>query len=824
MRVRRLSLIFVSFYLVFLGGSAYYALVFPVRVFHHLFMTGLAAGWLLNRLRSGRGFPNTPITGAIFGLVGIWWVTAITSPDMRMALEHLWFMLLHVLIFFALADLLQMGGQKRLMEALFLLAALVVLLSGLELGSWYFGWGVLPGTDIGWLDVIGPGAWLPLRLPRLALAMNISTLLAGFAAPLITVLVGWAISTRHRDYRPVLWTLAAALSVVLVLTFSRGGLLSVLVALAVFAALVIVDHQRLARRLPPRMLAAGGLVAVTAAFVGVGILLLSPSRSSGDAVRVDLLRGAAAITLDHPVAGVGVGVFGRAFREYRSPDLARDRMASAHNLYLNHLAETGLLGAGIAVLLAGLILRAWWHHWQACETAAERIRLAAVIAALIGAGVHSLVDVFTTTPVVFMLLALLAYSITPARQEILPQTAPWRQLPVLAALAMCIGYGVWFIQLDRAQAAYQRSLFTQDGPTADRLSSAYAAADLDPGLALYTLQIAALTAQQDAQENAAGEHSAALAAYDHALALEPTWDLGWINRAALAEQNGDLPAAIDALERAHAINPQTVAVLHLARLYEQTGTQSPAIVVAHYRAAMSLALSSENRLPLSAFWTQTPLRTEALEQFAERLAPDAQYRVWQVHDPQRLEALIPPSPTTAAEYWVLGEHTLTALADAERANAAFSEAIRLAPQIGDYYASRARATWQSDPPAARRDLDLATLLGTRDEYPNTIRAMLAREAGADDLADQLLANALPPRRAPQEFAAVLYGGRIATFDLLPQMRFPGPGRAAMQPWYTLSEAALAQGNRDRAIAILNAIVAYAPDEREAADLLAQISG
>src|SRR5262249_52464120 len=135
--------------------------------------------------------------------------------------ENLWFPLCHLIFFYILADLFQGGRQRLVIETQFMLGAAIVLLSGLELASWYFGLGLIPGTQIGWINVIGPGAWLPLRPLRLALAMNISTLLAGYVAPLVTVTAAWALTARRRDYRRVLWILTGALLVVMILTFSR---------------------------------------------------------------------------------------------------------------------------------------------------------------------------------------------------------------------------------------------------------------------------------------------------------------------------------------------------------------------------------------------------------------------------------------------------------------------------------------------------------------------------------------------------------------------------------------------------------------------------
>ncbi|RMG81794.1 MAG: hypothetical protein D6712_15675, partial [Chloroflexi bacterium] len=145
--------------------------------------------------------------------------------------------------------------------------------------------------------------------------------------------------------------------------------------------------------------------------------------------------------------------------------------------------------------------------------------------------------------------------------------------------------------------------------------------------------------------------------------------------------------------------------------------------------------------------------------------------------------------------------------DIPKAEQAFREAIKLAPYYGDYYVSLAQVIMQQSPDEAIELLDIATLIGTKDSYPNAIRADLA---SSEEERRNYLAAALPPRSQPQEFAAVLYN-RVAGFDLLPEMRWPGPGEAALRPWFTLAAAYEVEGNRDAATRVYEAINDYAPE-------------
>jgi tetratricopeptide (TPR) repeat protein len=369
----------------------------------------------------------------------------------------------------------------------------------------------------------------------------------------------------------------------------------------------------------------------------------------------------------------------------------------------------------------------------------------------------------------------------------------------LVALAVVIGYGIFFIPVDIAHSRYLRSF--QPGEAA--VESVRAARAFDPGLRLYALQEDYL--------------SATSAAYERALELEPTWDTGWLNRAALAERQGDLERAMQFLERARQISNHNPAWLHWARLAEQTTSDSEDTIVAAYLTALTSIRYNKNP-PFSEFWSATPLRIRALEQYSRDLPLDVRYRILKAHPMLGdADALVPEAPQTAAEWWVVGQDLLMK-GEVETAVNAFSQAVSLNRSNGDYYVSRARAAWMNDPEAARRDLDLGELLGTQYEYPNAVRVNLTK---TPEEIYRLRAAALPPRVLNQNFEGVLFT-RAAGFELLGEMRYPGPGTQAMQPWYDIAAEHEANGQIERAINAYRAILDYAPDETQARQELARL--
>ena len=210
---------------------------------------------------------------------------------------------MHLTLFFILVDIIQRGRQKLIMETLFLIGATIVFISGLEFASWYVGLSFIPGNNLGWVDV---GKWIPLELPpRLAWAMNSPNWLSAFVAPLITVTIGWALTARFKEHRRVLWILAGLLTLVLILTFTRGGIMSLLAGLGMFTVMRLTQIPDIRQRISPQVLIGGVAVAGVVGVALVMIVTLSgvSGRSSGDRVRVDMYTSAAEMTVDYPILG-----------------------------------------------------------------------------------------------------------------------------------------------------------------------------------------------------------------------------------------------------------------------------------------------------------------------------------------------------------------------------------------------------------------------------------------------------------------------------------------------------------------------------------------
>src|SRR6266699_5086917 len=174
----------------------------------------------------------------------------------------------------------------------------------------------------------------------------------------------WASSNRGSAARMIGLGGAALLTVVIVLTQSRGAFLAL-------GAMALPSTIALARRRPRAVV---GL----AAFVGVALYLAPASfwhrmqgLSKGTRVetigemdpegsarqRFAVLQAATRIIRDHPVVGVGFGAYELAQYRY-NPSLG---YLDTHNTYLNVLAETGVPGLVLFLALVIIVLRDVHH-------------------------------------------------------------------------------------------------------------------------------------------------------------------------------------------------------------------------------------------------------------------------------------------------------------------------------------------------------------------------------------------------------------------------------------------------------------------------------
>ena len=782
-----------ALYAVFLWRTAYSLKSLPLRILDWLVPVAVLGAWAIVRWRRRAPWPRTVVDRPLLALALVTAVTIPFSVNLRASLRGTWQLWLGILILWAMVDAVRRGWAGVLWRALYLMAGVVCLISGVEFLAWYFGWPLLSSFQQGWPAIGGLATPFPPALHRLGLALTNITALSAFVALLIPPAITILASTRQRDVRlgMLLWLIAAG--AVEFLALSRGGFLALGVSLPLLllgsAGTPWFRQRRRAvrwKRWRPLLAMAAALALLAAVGAGFWLATKLSEHGSGDAVRWDLWRSALAMFGDHPLVGVGRGAYGTALRLYREPLLARDHVLTAHNLYLNTGAETGVFGLLAGAWLLPALAWAWWRRWRAeAPGTPSWWRVLGLGAALAGLAAQSMVDTFVepaiVLPATFFVAVILAPR--PSRPPSLPggdclepddggpapgphndsfsaalRRDPGRW-PWIAAVAVLLLGALGFGWDDWGYAKFARSItWTQRGDLDKALPPAESAREHDAGLGLYACHAGYLYGEE-------GARGPALARYEECLA--ETAAPGWVERlnlAALLWQDGQQDRALATVTQATAQTPlEWMPWLNRGLWAEAMGRT----VEATEAYAWVLALDPE--LAGSPFWQggeRARLWDEIVgagQEAAARLGEGGPAWRWQVlvaageddAAAAELAAWLEMYPDDAEAMARLGE-ALLGLGQPDAALKWLDRALAREPSQGRSYLARGQAhlaLGRYD--EAEQDLRTSLFLEPTEQVHLEL-ARLARQRGDEQAALQEYARALRPLELVQGYNVVLY--------------------------------------------------------------------
>lgn len=304
--------------------------------------------WLLLTL-SDESTSAVPLFTPIHLLVLVYWGIAVIStalsPVKSAAFKDLIVLTLYLLLFALCARVLRSPRLRSWIITLYLHVALIVSIYGLR--QWFFGATALAT----WVDPTSPLA----KTTRVYSYLGNPNLLAGYLVPAVVFSLVAIFAWQSWIKKALALTMFTVNAACLVLTFSRGGWIGLVVGVLTAIALLIywlsIDMPPFWRTWTLPIVLGGlmGLIILAVIFVEPVRLrvfsIFADRRDSSNNFRRNVWDAVFEMIRDRPIIGIGPGhnSFNQIYPLYQRP---RYTALSAYSVFLEIAVETGLLGLG----------------------------------------------------------------------------------------------------------------------------------------------------------------------------------------------------------------------------------------------------------------------------------------------------------------------------------------------------------------------------------------------------------------------------------------------------------------------------------------------
>ena len=395
---------------------------FPIRDLSTLVRFSFFAGVLLYRATHKRDLRDWLFGGWLTRAILVYLAVAsasavVLNPLTLDAQRELMRLASYVCFYYVITDWCRTQDNAQTLLKVLMVSTITVAIFGL--------WQALTGGYSSLYDVLYPVqdeiAQIPAWENRITSFLEHYNGLAGYLNLVLPFCLAFAIGGTDLVLRALSrWCLALA-GIALLLTQSRGGLLAFISILLMHVYFSARDRKSRIRRIALVLV----VCLVATALAGFFFQRLGEIDDFTTVSRLAIWAGAFTVFAQSPLLGTGFGNL-RALMGglLNLPD---GWTGDAHNLYLELLAETGLIGFLVFSVLVGLALRTALRQLRKTENHFNKMIALAVFTAICGALVHGAVDyLFHTTPQVtalfFLALGLLtaqapAHELDPARQE-----------------------------------------------------------------------------------------------------------------------------------------------------------------------------------------------------------------------------------------------------------------------------------------------------------------------------------------------------------------------------------------------------------------------
>ncbi|OWY69196.1 putative bicarbonate transporter, IctB family [cyanobacterium TDX16] len=388
-----------------------------------------ASFWVLLTLTDERRYAPerantlTPIHLLVLLYWGISTVATALSPVKAAAFVGWQKLTLYLVLFALTARILRSPRIRSWLITLYLHVALIVSIYGLQ--QWFYGANALAT----WVDTQSNLT----RITRVYSYLGNPNLLAGYLLPAVVLSLVAVFAWQRWVPKLLALTMLVVNSACLVLTFSRGGWMGLLVA--IFAVLVLLVYM-LSIHLPPfwRTWSLPLLIGGVALLLTGGVLFVEPIRDrflsifagrgdSSNNFRINVWIAVIEMIKDRPILGIGPGntAFNKIYPLYQLP---RYNALSAYSILLEVAVETGFVGLACLLWLLVVTFNSGLQQLRRLRQTGNReaFWLIGAIAALFGTLVHNIADTVWYRPEIntiwwFMVAIIASYYAAPVTRS-----------------------------------------------------------------------------------------------------------------------------------------------------------------------------------------------------------------------------------------------------------------------------------------------------------------------------------------------------------------------------------------------------------------------
>jgi O-antigen ligase len=244
---------------------------------------------------------------------------------------------------------------------------------------------------------------------------------AGWMEMAIAVPLGMLFTgSVSQDKKPIYITAAVLMGVSIVLSGSRGGLITLLLQLGflVFVTYLYRDRSSTGLRVGLGIAIVAAIIAGTVFVGGENTLTrISDGQAVAEGVvtRPQIWKTTLKMIGDNLPFGVGLGAFGVAYTKYDAAS-GFERVEQAHNDYLQVLSDAGIVGAILGLAFLFLVFEAGFGAVRVENLERRGIAVGSFVG-VFGALIHSLFDFNLHTTAIALLFLLLLATLVASRSK-----------------------------------------------------------------------------------------------------------------------------------------------------------------------------------------------------------------------------------------------------------------------------------------------------------------------------------------------------------------------------------------------------------------------